>query len=178
MRRMLVAVLMIMSFGCGEPSVTTEADEPGDEQAPAATEQSQSAAVGDPITLQGSDDALKVRVTVVSVVDPAQGGDEFTQPGEGNRFVAVQLRLENVGDAVYDDSPSNGATLIDAEGQSFDSTLLETNAGPDLGSPTINKGDSRLGYVSFEVPTTSQITRFQFGLDSGFADQKGEWTLG
>lgn len=31
--------------------------------------------------------------------------------------------------------------------------------------------------VVFEVPESAKLVKLQFALNSGFADQKGEWTL-
>jgi hypothetical protein len=86
--------------------------------------------------------------------------------------------LANQGVAVYSDSPSNGAVLIDGEGQQFRSTLHQVSEGQSFGgSATINVGDSRKGVIVFEVPEGAKLVKFQFGLNSGFAQQKGEWTL-
>ncbi|MDP9849663.1 hypothetical protein [Streptosporangium lutulentum] len=43
------------------------------------------------------------------------------------------------------------------------------------GSVTMGAGDSRKGIIVFEVPQAAKISKFQFALNSGFADQKGEW---
>jgi hypothetical protein len=135
--------------------------------------------IGDTITLHGMQDGSKLTATLVKWVDPARGGDEFTTPDSGKRFVAAQLRLTDVGTTVYDDSPSNGVQVADTEGQRFDSDISDVSAGPSMAPEVkLSPGDRTLGYISFQVPKTSKVASLQFTLDSGFADQTGEWHIG
>lgn len=47
-------------------------------------------------------------------------------------------------------------------------------------APTRARGssDKRVGYVSFEVPKKARLRTFQFGTESGFGPEAGEWSLG
>ena len=136
------------------------------------------AGVGDTIDLAGMDDGEKIAATVVRVVDPARPKSDIDQPESGQRLVGVQLKLVNVGSTVYSDSPDNGAVLVDRSGQSFNSDLASTSAGASFpGSVDISPGSTRLGYVVFAVAKSSAIDTFQFTLDSGFAEQTGEWSV-
>jgi hypothetical protein len=136
------------------------------------------ATIGRPITLQGLEPGLRMSVTVTQVFDPATPAGTFTKPQAGQKFVAVQVRLANVGQAVYDDAPDNGARLIDAQGQQYSSAIARVTEGQGFqGSATINPGDSRMGVIVFEVPRTARPAKFQFALNSGFAAQTGEWAL-
>ncbi len=153
----------------------TQADEIA-EQAPTDTQQA-AAAVGAAITLHGNDPGLQMEVTVTKVVERATPANDFLKPKTGNRLVAVELQLRNAGQAVYDDSPSNGALLIDDQGQQYRSTYGEVREGVLLSAVTVSPGDSRKGVVLYEIPETVKLAKFQFGLNSGFASQKGEWTL-
>jgi hypothetical protein len=129
--------------------------------------------------LKGNSDGEEIAVTVVKAVDQAKPKDSYMGPSQGNKFYAVQFRLNNTGTAAYGDSPSNGAKAIDTQGQQFDATFGDTAAGPSLPSDTnIAPKSSALGYITFEVPKTSKIVKVQFGLNSGFADQTGESTVG
>ena len=132
------------------------------------------AAVGSTITLEGT--RHRVAVTLTALADPAPP-EQYVAPDPGLRLVAVQLRLVNVGTSVYRDSPSNGAKLIDAANQQFASTVMGSSVGPRLGSPTIAAGDTRLGWVTFQVPEAASPVRFTLALDSGFASQTGDWLL-
>ncbi|MGP4095486.1 DUF4352 domain-containing protein [Nonomuraea sp. KM90] len=168
----------------GSPNAVMPSSQPPAEQAqeqPAQEqpeqEQPSTATVGGAITLEGMDPGLKMQVTVTRVVDPATG-EQFSKPQTGNRLVAIELTLTNAGEAVYSDSPTNGAMLIDGEGQQYRTSFQTVQEGQSFGgSATINKGDSRKGVIVFEVPDGAKLAKLQFGLNSGFADQKGEWTL-
>ncbi|HEY3478891.1 MAG TPA: DUF4352 domain-containing protein [Streptomyces sp.] len=144
---------------------------------PAATK-AKPATIGDTITVHGMDDGSKVAITLVKWVDPAKGGDEFTQPDAGKRFVAAQIRVTNTGTAVYDDTPSNGMQVADSVGQRFESSIWDVSAGPSMPSEVkLPTGAKALGYVTFEVPKGSKIVSLQFTADSGFADEAGQWNV-
>lgn len=135
--------------------------------------------LGDTITIHGFDKGSKLAVTLVKWAPTAKGADEFTTPDTGKRFAAAQFRITNTGTAVYSDSPSNGVQVADGEGQRFDSTFSDVSAGPSMASQVdLKPGDKALGWISFEVPKTSKIASVQFAMDSGFADEAGQWTIG
>jgi flagellar basal body-associated protein FliL len=145
-------------------------------QTPADT-QPAAAAVGGTLSLEGTDPGLKVDVTVTKVTDPATPANEYLKPKTGNRYVAIEVRLDNKGQAVYEDSPSNGAALIDDQGQQYSNTFGEVREGVVLSGVTVSPGDSRKGVILYEIPKGVKLAKFQFGLNSGFAAQKGEWKL-
>lgn len=181
-----VAALAVAGAGCEVTEVVTEPDTGGTEpaatedattEASAGTETGQeptTAKVGDALTLRNSGD-VRVKVTLVKVVDPAKADSEFLAPAKGHRYVAVRLKIENVGEAVYDDSPSNGAVMIDSEDQQYQATLDAIE--PGLIGVTLRQGDTRAGFVSFELPDGAVPRTFQLTLDSGFGPEAGEWTL-
>jgi uncharacterized protein DUF4352 len=191
------AVVLVLSDTGGRESIVTEADAPSvvvptrapESGAPAVQEETaaaeqparqeqSTAAVGGAITLQGTDPGLSMKVTVVKVVNPATPDSDFMKAQSGNKFVALEVTLENVGQAVYSDAPTNGAMLIDGESQQYQTSFHRVREGQSLnGSVTINVGDSRKGMIVFEVPESAKLAKLQFGLNSGFASQKGEWTL-
>ncbi|GAA5077328.1 hypothetical protein HNP84_003698 [Thermocatellispora tengchongensis] len=149
------------------------------EQEPPASEASEAdepAKLGGTITLAGLESDLQVAVTLERVVETATPANDFLKPSAGNRFYAVELVLHNKGQAPYSDSPLNGAVLIDAEGQQYRATIAEVREGVAFGgSVSMGAGDNRKGVIVFEVPAAAEIAKFQFALNSGFADQKGEW---
>lgn len=136
------------------------------------------AKVGDTIALTGTEDGSKLDVTVVKTVDPAKSSNEFFTPEAGKRWVGVQFQLINTGTIAYGDSPSNGAQIADAQGQQFTSTFADITAGPSMASSVnLKPGAKALGWIVFEVPKASKADVVQFTMDSGFADQTGEWKL-
>ncbi|MGW2153400.1 DUF4352 domain-containing protein [Nonomuraea sp. NPDC001699] len=175
------AIVAVLGDSTSRDRIVTEADSPNagtpapSTASPKKAEPS-TASLGEAITLEGFE-GLKMAVTLTRLVDPATAG-QYQAPRAGHRLVAVQLTLKNVGPTVYSDSPTNGAVLIDADDQQYQSSFQDVREGQGFGGlATIDNGDSRKGMIVYEVPKSAKVVRFQFALDSGFADQKGEWTL-
>ncbi|GAA2317853.1 DUF4352 domain-containing protein [Streptomyces violaceusniger] len=102
-----------------------------------------------------------------------------TPPRAGKRWVAVQVQLTNTGTTTYSDSPSNCVQAADSDGQRFDATFADITAGPQMTSDLkLPAGDKALGRVVVEVPKASKIATLQFTMNSGFADQTGQWKIG
>ncbi|WP_306191300.1 DUF4352 domain-containing protein [Streptomyces sp. MK5] len=159
----------------GNASAKAEGGKDGAKEKTAAPE---TAKVGDTLTLKGQDEGSRLDVTLVKVADPAKPADDFTEPESGKRFVGVQFKLVNTGKAAYSDSPSNGAQVADTEGQQFDATIADITAGPSMSSDLrLKPGAKGLGWIVFEVPKGAKVSTVQFTMDSGFADQTGEWKL-
>ncbi|MFF4321264.1 DUF4352 domain-containing protein [Streptomyces sp. NPDC001568] len=134
--------------------------------------------VGTTIDLTGARAGESLAVTLVKVVDPAGAKNEYSTPEAGTRFVAVQFRLKNTGTAVYQDSPGNGAKLVDTQGQRFDTSFDDSDAGVSFpGSITVAPGDTGLGFLTFEVPKASKIAKVQFAMNSGFSANTGQWNV-
>jgi hypothetical protein len=104
---------------------------------PAAT--GRVAHVGDPLVLQGNGDGEQVTITLVKVVDPAQGSDEFDSPDAGNRFVSLELQVKNTGTVTYSDSYVFTAVLLDTKGESFSTNLSTTTAGPPFANGGVDE---------------------------------------
>jgi hypothetical protein len=135
------------------------------------------AGIGDTLTLEGSE-GLKMRVTLLKVIDPVTAG-EFEAPGGNKRLVGIRIAMENISETQYDDSPSNGSVLIYGDDEQADATIL---AGGECSSSfasqaKIAPGARRQGCIPFEVPKGDKLKQFQFTLDSGFGPQAGEWSL-
>ncbi|KDN83175.1 DUF4352 domain-containing protein [Kitasatospora cheerisanensis] len=136
------------------------------------------AKLGDTIGLKGTEKSNTADVTLVKVVDNAEGADEYTKAADGKRFVSVQFRIKATGSAAYADAPANSAKVLDAQGQGYGSTVAETKAGPEFPVPAnIAPGETALGFITFEVPADAKLDKIQFALDSGFAQQTGQWKL-
>jgi hypothetical protein len=183
------ALLALAVTACGPTSSNTVSTQP--KQTAAAGQSSSApskapagkgpavAKVGDTIGLKGMNQGASADITVVKVVDNAQSATDGISPADGKRWVAVQFRIKNTGTAAYSDAPSNGATVLDDQGQSYNSVVGDTTAGQSFPVPlNIAAGDTALGYITFEVPNGTKLTKAQFTLDSGFADQTGQWQLG
>ena len=135
------------------------------------------AVVGDTLRLRGSDGEA-MNVTVDGVLDPLTVGvDDQADPGQ--RYIGVQITLRNVGSVAYSDSPSNGATLLSNENEQATGEIVSGGpCGNDFqSSANIAPGDEQQGCLPFELPRGETPSSFQFTLDSGFADQTGQWSL-
>lgn len=185
----VTTVTALALTGCGPNEITTKPDAPARSSAPTASAPasseapstpppSQTATIGDTLTLAGNNDGEKLAVTIKKWVDPAKSAEDFMKPDDGKRWVAAQFELANTGTAVYSDSPSNGTQVADEQGQQFQTTYGEITAGPMMtSSAKVAPGGKVLGWIVYEVPQDSKITTVQFSMNSGFAAQTGQWTV-
>jgi hypothetical protein len=133
------------------------------------------AGLGRPLVLSGVKRGVRLRVTPLSLVDPAPGS-EFVQPQAANRFVAVRVELRNVGTAVYADTTSNGARCVDGSGH-VERALIVDVAAPNLGRPRLRPGQARTGTLGFELKQGTRVRALRLTLDSGFGPETGIWTV-
>jgi hypothetical protein len=155
-----------------EPSGDSEPSEPEPEE-PEEPAEPQTASVGDTLTLEGFE-GLTMDVTLTEL----DRGLEVDQDFDTGSYVGVRLTLTNTGETAYDDSPSNGATLVTADDQQLTSTIIFGDADcSGAEGARIAPGDTRKVCVVFDDEEGQELRLFQFALDSGFADQTGEWTL-
>lgn len=134
--------------------------------------------VGSTINIKGEQAGDVMAVTLVKVAATTTATDQFSTPQAGNRYCAVQFRLASHGRNAYDDAPSNGAVVVDSQGQQFNATIVVSiAAGPLLPAEVkIPPGGTALGWIVFEVPKTARITAVQFALSSGFGNA-GQWRI-
>ncbi|MFI2618641.1 DUF4352 domain-containing protein [Streptomyces sp. NPDC018584] len=147
-------------------------------KAKAKAKADQDAGIGDTVAVTGLEEGSGLDVTLVKVADNAKSGDEYSVPEKGKRWLGLQFRLVNTGTKAYADSPQNGIQVTDADGQQFQTTFADITAGPSLSSGVrLKPGAKALGWVVVEVPKEVTATTAQFTMDSGMADQSGEWKL-
>ncbi|MFF4432791.1 hypothetical protein ACFYZ4_26970 [Streptomyces sp. NPDC001513] len=133
------------------------------------------------ISLAGNERGQRLDVTLTQVVDPASPAAGPTGEAEADgpdRLLAVRFRLENTGTAVYRDSPAPAAHLLDTTGQRFTGLNDPTTAGvnfPD--TVTLDPGGTTEGFVTFRLPQDADPAAVQFALNTGLADDVGQWSL-
>lgn len=135
------------------------------------------ARLGDTVNI--SDQKTSLAVTLVKIVDPAKGSDEFTVPDPGKHFIAVQIRVVNQGASVYSDDPQADVKVKNAAGETMSIAFGTTTAGADMPtSVDLTPGDTALGFVDFQVPDGQKIAQVQYALISLGGDNVAQWTIG
>jgi hypothetical protein len=111
------------------------------------------------------------------VVDPAKPNEFETVPN-GKRLVATQFRVKNNSDNEYEDSPSNGARVIDTTGQAYDAGFTTVANCKEFasGEVRLTSGESQIGCVTFEVDKKADVERIRFTASSGFGSA-AEWKI-
>jgi hypothetical protein len=134
--------------------------------------------IGGTATLEGERSGERVEATLAAYKESVSGG-EYDQPQQGMRYVAITLRLKNVGSVVYSDSPSNGATILTAEGRQGKTAVLTAGECSEgfAESVRIAPGESQEGCVAFELPERETAARVQWTPSSGYGEQTAEWSL-
>jgi Domain of unknown function (DUF4352) len=130
-------------------------------------------------TLPVSDSSgTKLDVTVLRVIDPASGADQYSRPASGERFVGVQLRVDNVAAAEYQNNANNETTLTLSNGDrvpaDYDSIVGCENF--DNGQITLAPGASKTGCVTFQVGGGSTVAAVRYG-NTVFPGTTAEWRL-
>ena len=176
MKRVFIALLIVLlgtlSTACEVSDINTTADSGSANGDDGGSGSGGPAKVGQPVTISGNGDGSKLKVVALKVVD-TKPTDQFLTVDQGKRLVAVQFRLTNTGSAPYDDAPSNGAKVIDAKGQQYESDPFFENIAAGQQLPTNVKlapGNKALGFLAFQVPKKAKVAQVQFSMDSGFGD--------
>jgi hypothetical protein len=106
----------------------------------------------------------------------ARRAPRFHTVRAGGSKVAVALRIDppahSLGRRVYAEalSPRND--------EGYNSSIFDTPSCHSIGaSVKIASGSKRAGCLVFEVKKRAKPAIFQFTMDSGFADETGEWAL-
>lgn len=86
----VVALATLTLAGCTTSEVTSN---PDGKTSSLAKSTAAPARIGDTISLRGNERGLKMAVTVLKFSPSAKGKNEFEQPDEGQRFVAVQIAI-------------------------------------------------------------------------------------
>ena len=133
--------------------------------------------IGTPITIRGT--GTELEVTVQRVLDPVSGSSADQTLHPGDRFVGVELRLRNIGEGVYAESPlSDSKLLVTGGSQANGVNLLGGACGGRFAlHVSLRPGGRTAGCVPFEVSSGQRPDRFQFALNNGFGTEVGTWRL-
>jgi hypothetical protein len=109
------------------------------------------------------------RVTLVKVVDPAQGGP-YTSPDSGTRFVGAVFRITAVSGSPKGDDALNDAALVGSNGRTYTCDLNDIAGYGDFndGVLQVAQGGTTTGAVSFQVPDGVKVTDIRWSSANGF----------
>jgi len=100
-------------------------------------------------------------------------------PAAGFHVLAVEIQHVNVGDEAYENDPSEGMAIVDAEGQQVKSASMSVTEGEGFdGTLTLGPGESLQGLVAFLVPDGFVPAKLQVSLDYGFSNEWAEFDVG
>lgn len=160
---------------CGTTSATPVASSPSSSApaaahsaAPAAASQTPSTGkVGD--TFHASDSSSDINVTLVKIIDPAQGADQYTTPDAHKRFVGAVFTIK--ANAAYNDDANNAATITGSDGQTYSADFSDIAGYTNFNSGTVKlaAGESSTGVVVFQVPDGVSISNVKYDVSGGFA---------
>ena len=124
----------------------------------------------------GSGDTYQV--TLVKVIDPAQGATQFDSPDNGKRFVGFVFKIKALAGSPQNEDANNDAVLFGGSGQEYSADFSDIAGYTNFDSGTIHvaQGDTVTGAVTFQVPTGVTISKAQWGALSGFGSMV-EWDL-
>ncbi len=124
----------------------------------------------------GSGDAY--RVTLVKVIDPARGADQFSPPDSGKRFVGLVFKIKALTGSPQHEDANNDAVLVGGNGQNYSADFDGIAGYTNLASGTIHValGDTVTGAVTFQVPDEVTVSKVQWSALSGFGSTV-EWDV-
>lgn len=93
------------------------------------------------------------KVTIVRIDDNAKSTNQFSQPKAGNRFVAIEVLVENAGNTEI--SPGEWK-LHTTSGNEYDRAFV-ASVGQELSSSSLTSGAKTQGTIVFEIPTDARV---------------------
>ena len=118
------------------------------------------------------------RVTLVKVIDPAQGADQFSSPDSGKRFVGLVFTIKALSGSPQNEDANNDAVLVGGNGQNYSADFDGIAGYTNFDSGTIHaaQGDTVTGAVTFQVPDGVPVSTVQWSALSGFGSMV-EWDV-
>lgn len=158
-------------YGGGEAPVAPEADIEAEYHQPPRPA---TGAIGDTITLTGTNIGVRLRTTVTGLIDPAQGSP---RPPAGKRYVGVELRLRSTGIAIHD-SPIENALLRYPGGAARPAAGAEAPCSHGFdGTVRITDERPARGCLLFALPESAEPREFVLALETVPAEAGGRWSV-
>ena len=131
-------------------------------------------AIGDTITLTGTNVGVRLRTTVTGLVEPAKTSQP---PRAGKRFVGVGLRLRSTGMAIHE-SALQSARLRYAGGAAKPALGVKAPCSHGFdGTVRLDVGLQARGCLLFELPENADPRELALALETVPAAAGGRWRL-
>ena len=137
-------------------------------QASSGGGQSGSGAVGSSYTVQDNN-GDSYQVTLVKVIDPAQGATSFDAPANGKHFVGAVFTIKAIQGSPQNEDADTDAALVGSDGQTYTADFSSISGYTDFnyGAIKVQQGDSVTGAVTFQVPNGVSISKVQWSPGGG-----------
>ncbi len=146
---LVISALLILA--CGETSVAGSVVGSSSTHGSTSQPAAKHFKVGDVVNVNNT---WQITIQSFGVVQ----GDQFTQPNQGNKYVAFTVTYKNISTSEQEAFGSADWQLKDATGQTYNSTFVSTVAQEPMGK--VEAGDLLKGSIVYEVP----IAQKQFTL--------------
>ena len=92
-------------------------------------------------------------VKLVSMIDPAQSGNQFANPDAGKRFVAVEIQITGKSSGNDSNDANNNLSVVGSNGQVYSAEFFPVAECTNFnnGQYTVTKGESEVGCVRYQV---------------------------
>jgi hypothetical protein len=115
-------------------------------------------------------------VTLVKLIDPAQGADQFTTALSDDRLVGVSLWISAGKGRQTLDDPAADTQIEDGQGAIYDSRTGNLLGCPGFPSNlTTDQTGSLKGCLTFELPTSASVAEVLFTPGGQFGTVSAEW---
>jgi hypothetical protein len=118
-------------------------------------------------------------VTLVKIIDPAQGATSFDTPANGKHFVGAVFMIKALQGSPQNEDADTDAALVGSDGQTYTADFSSIAGYTDFnyGAIKVQQGDSATGAVTFQVPNGVTITKVQWTPGGGIGNTV-EWSNG
>jgi len=169
----VVAGIVISALSSHSGGVSTTAagssSATGSASSPTATHQAAPAKIGSYFDLQ-DENGNTYRVTLMKVINPAQGADQFNVPANGKRFAGVVFAIKALSGSPQDEDANDDAAVVGSNGQTYNADLDDITGYTNFsnGQIKVAQGDTTTGAVVFQLPDGIKVTEVQWSASAGF----------
>ena len=109
-------------------------------------------------------------MTLVKVIDPAQGASQFDTPDNGKRFVGAVFTIKALSGSPQDEDANSDAGLIGSNSQTYTFDVSDIAGYTNFSNGTIHvaQGQTATGAVVFQVPEGIKVVKVQWAAGGGF----------